>query len=75
VTDVVLTLTPDEALVLFDVLHRWEDAQAVGGPIDNGERIALWNLSALLERALVEPFEVQYADRLAEAKRRLVESS
>ena len=70
-TDVAVTLTLDEALVLFEMLHRWEEAQAVTAPVDEGERVALWSLSALLEGALVEPFEGGYGDRVAEAKRRL----
>lgn len=70
-TDVAVILTADEALVLFDVLHRWEDAGAITGPGDDGERIALWNLSALLERLLSEPFEQDYAERVTAAKTRL----
>ncbi len=29
VADVTVTLTADEALVLFEMLHRWEDADAI----------------------------------------------
>ena len=70
-TDVVVTLTSDEALVLFDVLHRWEEAGAITEPGNDGERVALWNLSALLEPLLTEPFEQDYAERVAAAKIRL----
>jgi hypothetical protein len=48
--DVTITLTADEALVLFELLHRWEDADRVSAPQHKGEQVALWNLSALLER-------------------------
>ncbi|MFN8194708.1 MAG: hypothetical protein U0R80_10555 [Nocardioidaceae bacterium] len=66
--DVTITLTSDEALVLFDLLHRWEDASLVSAPQHKGEQVALWNLSALLERELREPFDAHYG-RLVEAAR------
>jgi hypothetical protein len=46
--DVTITLTSDEALVLFELLHRWEDADRVSAPQHQGEQVALWSLSALL---------------------------
>ena len=55
-TDVTISLTSDEALILFDVLHRWEDEERVSAPSHPAEQVALWNLSALLERELREPF-------------------
>lgn len=69
--DVTITLTSDEALVLFELLHRWEDSDRVNAPEHQGEQVALWNLSALLERALVEPFDAGYADLVAAARDRL----
>ncbi|GID51577.1 hypothetical protein Aca07nite_88520 [Actinoplanes capillaceus] len=56
-SDVNIRLTSDEALVLFDWLHRCEDERQVVQPAHEGERAALFNLSALLERELVEPFQ------------------
>jgi hypothetical protein len=44
--------------VLFDLLHRWEDA----------EQVALRNLFALLGREFREPLDAQYGD-LVEAAR------
>jgi hypothetical protein len=69
--DVTITLTSDEALVLFELLHRWEDADRVSAPEHQGEQVALWNLSALLERELVEPFDAEYGDLAAAARDRL----
>jgi hypothetical protein len=69
--DVTITLTADEALVLFELLHRWEDADRVSAPQHKGEQVALWNLSALLERELREPFDAQYGDLVAAARDRL----
>ncbi|MET8518480.1 hypothetical protein [Nocardioides sp. NPDC004968] len=73
-TDVTITLTNDEALVLFELLHRWEDQERVGSPQNEAELVALWNLSGLLERELRAPFDPRYADLLAEATARLTPS-
>ena len=69
--DVTITLTSDEALVLFDLLHRWEDHDRVAAPEHEAEQTALWNLSALLERVLVEPFDPGYTSLVEAARRRL----
>lgn len=69
--DVTITLTGDEALVLFELLHRWEDDDRVTAPQHRAERIALWNLSALLEQVLVEPFKPEYARLVSESRERL----
>lgn len=69
--DVTITLTSDEALVLFELLHRWEDAGQVSAPEHQGEQVALWNLSALLERELREPFDADYGDLVDAARDRL----
>ncbi len=69
---VTLSLTADEALVLFDLLHRWEDDKQVSAPRHHAEQVALWNLSCLLESALVEPFDPAYSALVSEARARLV---
>ncbi|MFC5006766.1 hypothetical protein ACFPIJ_54270 [Dactylosporangium cerinum] len=69
--DITLRLTSDEALVLFDWLHRCEDEDRVVPPEHHGEQVALWNLSALLERELVQPFQDNYGDLIAQARVRL----
>lgn len=69
--EVTLRLTSDEALVLFDWLHRCEDADRVLEPEHRGEQAALWNLSALLERELTEPFQRDYRELVDQARARL----
>ena len=73
-TDVTISLTGDEALILFDLLHRWEDEERVTSPRNQAEQVALWNLSAHLERELRQPFDPRYADLVAEATHRLTPS-
>jgi hypothetical protein len=67
--DVTLRLTSDEALVLYDWLHRCQDR--VVQPGHPGEQVALWNLSALLERELIQPFQDDYPQLVAQARVRL----
>ena len=70
---VTIRLTSDEAPVLFDWLHRCEDVGAVVGPEHQADQIALWNLSASLERKLVQPFQPEYGRLVNEARVRLAE--
>jgi hypothetical protein len=69
--DVVIRLTHDEALILFEVLHHWEDQDRVTQPEHHADQIALWNLPGLLERELVEPFDPAYDRLIDEARTRL----
>ena len=39
---VTVSLTSDEALVLFDLLHGWEDDDQVSAPRHRAEQVALW---------------------------------
>lgn len=71
---VSLVLTRDEALVLFDWLSDTE-LERVSLPLrHHAERVASWNLCALLE-SLVEPFDGNYASVTADARSRLTDSN
>jgi hypothetical protein len=64
----------DEALVLFEMVSEFRDGSSL--PIaDDAERRVVWNLACLIERVLAEPFRSDYAEVLAEAKRRLQDLS
>jgi hypothetical protein len=69
--DVVIRLTHDEALVLFELLHHWESQHRVTQPEHHADQVALWNLSCLLESELVEPFDLAYGRLVSEARTRL----
>jgi hypothetical protein len=73
--EVVLRLTRDEALVLFELLHHWEDQDRVTQPEHHADQMALWNLSCLLERELIEPFDPAYDRLVNEARTRLAGES
>ena len=56
--DIEIRLTGDEALVIFEFLARFDESQTLK-IIDQAEERALWNLHALLEKKLVEPFKAE----------------
>ena len=63
-------LSADEALVLFELLSRFEenDTFMIADP---AESHALSHLLAQLEKQLVTPFDARYAEILAAAQARL----
>jgi hypothetical protein len=68
--DVTITLTEDEALVLFELLARFTDTNLLGME-DQAEQRALWNLHCLIERQIVASFAPNYRDLLLAARNRL----
>lgn len=67
---VTLTLSRDEAIVLFEWLHRF-NAEAGHRFEDQAEERVLWNLEASLESTLAEPFKPEYDELLAAARSRV----
>jgi hypothetical protein len=65
-----IELDADEGLVLFEYLSRFSDTGKLEFK-DKAEQIVLWNLTCLLEKALVEPFKLNYRQLLQEARDRL----
>ncbi|QDT45944.1 hypothetical protein Pan241w_60720 [Gimesia alba] len=65
-----IKLNDDEALVLFELLTRFTEEELFGLE-DQAEMRVLWNLQAVLESALAEPFLSNYKELLAEARDRL----
>jgi hypothetical protein len=68
--DVTITLTDDEALVLFDFLARFTDTDLLGTE-DQAEQRAIWNLHCLIERQIVASFAPNYHELLVAARNRL----
>jgi hypothetical protein len=71
--EIVITLSHDEALVLFEWLPRTDGLTNDFGDLikDQAEQRALWNLASLLERVLVEPLSPEYGELVNEARSRL----
>lgn len=68
---VTLTLSQSEAVVLFELLHRMEADEASLENVvfaDQAEQRVVWDMSACLERLLVEPFASDWVDKLAAAR-------
>jgi hypothetical protein len=72
----IIRLTRDEAVVLFELLSRWESDEEKDYPPDNcfeaaGETSALLQILAQLESQLAEPFRSDYGEILKAARQRL----
>ena len=61
------TLTHDQALVLFEFFARFEENESLSFA-HPAEYLALQAFSAQLDKALVEPFQADYASRLLNAR-------
>ncbi len=76
--DAEIHLSPDEALVLFELLSRWCDQKTTNTP-DNtcfestAECAVLHGLLADLEKQLITPFKADYDQVLKDARNRLAE--
>jgi hypothetical protein len=75
--EVQITLQPDEALVLFELLSRWTTGKEAVRPapemfVSTAEPIALDCLLGRLEKILVAPFRSDYYLLLTGARDRLV---
>jgi hypothetical protein len=68
--DVSISLTADEALVLFEWIAAREDTVDLSGN-PAPEDLALWTIKAALDRQLVEPFMPDYKERVEAARLRL----
>jgi len=68
--NVDITLTKDEALVLFDFLSRFSNQEKLSIQ-DQAEERALWNLTCLFEKSLAEPFSTEWKSIIEGARNRL----
>jgi hypothetical protein len=66
-TAISISLTENEAIVLFEMLSRYCDAGLLGIE-DQAEQRALWTLLSLLENQLISPFRPEYRDLLLAAR-------
>jgi hypothetical protein len=67
---VLIPLTTDEALVLFELLQRFSNTDELTIE-DQAEQRALWNLCCLFEKHLSIPLEGNYSEILRAARDRL----
>lgn len=71
-TEIVnLSLTKDEALILFEFLSRFSESDSELTIEDQAEERVLWNLCCDLEKILVEPFQENYGELLNQAREKV----
>ncbi len=66
-----LTVTKDEALVLFEFLSRFNQSEHSDIFEDQAEQKILWLLEGQLEKQLVEPFKPDYKDIVREVRNKI----
>lgn len=69
-TDVQISLSADEAIVLFEFLRRFSDSDDLT-IVDQAEQRVLWNLCCILERGALTPFTGDWPVLLQQARERL----
>jgi hypothetical protein len=68
--EIKITLSNEEALVLFEFLSRWSDTDKFD-LMDQSEQRVLWNILSDLETTLAEPISKNYHDLLALARNKV----
>jgi hypothetical protein len=69
-SEVQISLTADEALVLFEFLSRFEESNELT-IVDPAEERALSNLLGPLQKQLASPFQHDYLEQLQRARNKL----
>jgi len=67
---VQISLTADEAVVLFEFVRRFSDSDVLS-IVDRAEQRALWNLCCIFERGALAEIEGDWPDLLHHARDRL----
>jgi hypothetical protein len=69
--EIIIELTNDEALVLFEFIIRLNQTESKSDVRDLAEQKVLWAIEAQLEKVLIDPFKPDYLKILEEARSRL----
>jgi hypothetical protein len=69
--NITLTVSKDEALVLFEFLARFNQYEHPDIFEDQVEQKVLWIIEVQLEKQLVEPFNPDYKDHIRKIKDKL----
>ena len=72
--EVKITLTEDEAWVLFELTRRFSDSNKLNIE-DQSEERALWNLCCIFEKTLHQEQDIEYTDFIAQCRERLKDES
>ena len=66
-----ISITKDEAVVLFEILSRFSDKDKLNIEHKSEEKV-LWDLHCILEKILSEPFAYNYKEVLEKARNNIV---
>lgn len=72
--EVKITLTEDEAWVLFELTRRFSDSDKLNIE-DQAEERALWNLCCIFEKSLHQESEIEYRKFISQCRARLRDES
>ncbi len=72
--EVKITLTEDEAWVLFELTRRFSDSDKLDIE-DQAEQRALWNLCCVFEKSLHQESEMEYKKFISQCRARLRDES
>ncbi|WP_375752728.1 hypothetical protein [Vibrio sp. HN007] len=67
---VKITLTNDEAWVLFELTRRFSDKEVLAIE-DQAEERALWNLCCIFEKSLHLESDIEYQEHISQCRDRL----
>ncbi|MCA6362347.1 MAG: hypothetical protein IM638_04875 [Bacteroidetes bacterium] len=65
---VIIELTKNEAIVLFEFLGRFNENDGLSKFEDQSEQKVLWDIERILEKQLSEPFRADYGEIVAKAR-------
>ncbi len=68
-----INLTNDQALVLFEFLKRLYYNEYEGLFEDKSEEFVLWQIEAILDKQMIEPFKKNYKELLLTARNSIKE--
>ncbi|OJJ15703.1 hypothetical protein BKI52_38120 [marine bacterium AO1-C] len=69
-----IELSKNEALVLFEFLARFNESDHPNLFEDQAEQRIMWNLEAILETKLIEPFYENYLEIIQQARAQVRDS-
>ncbi|CAG9001121.1 MAG: hypothetical protein CENE_03138 [Candidatus Celerinatantimonas neptuna] len=72
--DIAITLTKDEAWVLFEFVRRFSDSDKLNIE-DQAEERALWNLCCTFEKSLHQEENIEYKQFIKQCRDRLRDES
>ena len=68
---IILNLTNEEAIVFFDWLSRFNEADSMKFVDDQAEERVLWDIEASLEKVINESLEEDYVELLSRAREKV----